>query len=577
VNRNTTGGGQATFNNLNIDSAGTKRLLVSSAGLAPDTSAFFTISPGPATRLAYLQQPGNGPAGSAISPPVVLQLRDAIGNDVPHAGDSVFISLSSGTGTLTGTTRQATNSDGNVSFSDLIINQGGVKTLTASGPGLTPLQSASFTLSTFTITATAGPNGTISPSGSVTVFPGADLSLTISPNTGYHVDSVIVDGASVGPVSGYTFTNVTANHTIRTVFAINQFTITATTGPNGAISPSGSVNANFGATQAFTITPNTGYHIDSVIVDGANQGAIASYTFSNVTANHTIRAVFAIDQFTITSTAGANGVISPEGPTVVDYGESQSYSIIPNTGYHIDSLIVDDVNQGQLASFTFTNVTANHTIRALFAINAFTITATAGPNGAISPSGSVNANFGGTQAFTITPNTGYHVDSLIVDGTNQGSLTTYTFTNITANHTILALFAPNAILVTVQTVPGGMQINVDNDPYTSPHTFSWIGSQSHSISVADIIAGGAGRQFAWSSWSDSGTRSHFVTPLVNTTYTAAYTTQFFLTMNANTGVSVTPTSGWRDSASVVPIEATAAARYDFNSGRHRQRLQQLHR
>ena len=71
---------------------------------------------------------------------------------------------------------------------------------------------------TRTITASAGTGGTITPSGSVTVSGGADQSFVITPTSGYLVRDVLVDGASVGAVSSYTFTNVTGNHTIAATF-----------------------------------------------------------------------------------------------------------------------------------------------------------------------------------------------------------------------------------------------------------------------------------------------------------------------------------------------------------------------
>ncbi|MBI1806535.1 MAG: hypothetical protein HYR76_05730, partial [Ignavibacteria bacterium] len=70
----------------------------------------------------------------------------------------------------------------------------------------------------------------------------------------------------VGVVPTYTFTNVTANHTITAKFAINMYTITATAGGNGTISPSGAVSVNHGSSQSFTITPSTGYHVSDVVV-----------------------------------------------------------------------------------------------------------------------------------------------------------------------------------------------------------------------------------------------------------------------------------------------------------------------
>lgn len=72
---------------------------------------------------------------------------------------------------------------------------------------------------TYRITATAGPNGTISPKGSIAVEKGKDQLFTITPSAGYRIEDVLVDGNSVGAVSSYTFTNVTANRTITATFA----------------------------------------------------------------------------------------------------------------------------------------------------------------------------------------------------------------------------------------------------------------------------------------------------------------------------------------------------------------------
>jgi len=74
---------------------------------------------------------------------------------------------------------------------------------------------------TYIITASAGPHGSISPSGNVTVNQGSDQSFTITSNTGYQMDDVLVDGSSVGAVSSYTFTNVTEDHTISAIFSLS--------------------------------------------------------------------------------------------------------------------------------------------------------------------------------------------------------------------------------------------------------------------------------------------------------------------------------------------------------------------
>ncbi len=92
-------------------------------------------------------------------------------------------------------------------------------TLSASGTRNYNLQ-ASITYNT--ITASAGTGGSISPSGAVNVAPGSSQSFTITPNAGYYIADVQVDGSSVGALSSYDFTNVNAPHAITASYAITQ-------------------------------------------------------------------------------------------------------------------------------------------------------------------------------------------------------------------------------------------------------------------------------------------------------------------------------------------------------------------
>ena len=315
-----------------------------------------------------------------------------------------------------------------------------------------------YTINTYTITATAGANGTITPE-EATVNYGASQEFTITANEGYRIVSVMVDeteNVTEQLVDGvYTFVNVTANHTIAATFeAIPTYTITATANEGGSITPAEATVVE-GGNAEFTIVANDGFRIVSVMVDETEnvtaQLVDGVYTFVNVTANHTIAATFeAIPTYTITATAGEGGSINPAEVTVVEGGNA-SFTIEVATGYHIVSVIVDATTENEVdvttelvnGVYTFTNVTANHTINATFAINTYVITATAGENGAITPNGEVNVNYGATQAFTIEANGGYRIMSVLVDGAEAISELVdgvYTFTNVTANHTIAATF-----------------------------------------------------------------------------------------------------------------------------------------
>src|SRR5437899_11157358 len=90
------------------------------------------------------------------------------------------------------------------------------------------------------------------------------------------------------PLSIHTRRSSDLDHTIEATFAITQHTIAASAGANGSITPSGSVAVNDGDSQSFTIAADAHYHILDVKVDGVSVGAVASYNFSDVVADHTV-------------------------------------------------------------------------------------------------------------------------------------------------------------------------------------------------------------------------------------------------------------------------------------------------
>ncbi len=163
------------------------------------------------------------------------------------------------------------------------------------------------------------------------------------------------------------------------VYALGTtYTVTVIQGANGVIAP-GTTTVAQGGSQAFSITPNIGYHVLDVTVNGSSVGAVTSYTVSNVTGDTTISASFAINTYTITVTQGANGDIAP-GTTVVAQGGSADFFATPNADYYIASITVDGspvtVFSPTGQPFHFSNVQANHTITATYAINANTFTFT---------------------------------------------------------------------------------------------------------------------------------------------------------------------------------------------------------
>ena len=163
------------------------------------------------------------------------------------------------------------------------------------------------------VTVNSAPTVSIAPVGPVTLDAGQAQTFTASASGGtgtltyqwYLNDSIVgVDSStyifseSAGSFSvTCTVTDsasvpVSAASNVVSV-TVNQLTITVTQGANGVIAP-GTTSINYGGSQTFTITPNIGYYIASLTVDGSPATATSSYTFSNVQASNTISATFAL-------------------------------------------------------------------------------------------------------------------------------------------------------------------------------------------------------------------------------------------------------------------------------------------
>jgi uncharacterized membrane protein len=293
---------------------------------------------------------------------------------------------------------------------------------------------------------------------------GAAIELTATPAEGYVFTNWTGD---ITVTENPATVNMDANRDVTANFAFNAYTINVTVNLGGIITPSGSVTVNPGANQTFTITPNEGYHVADVKVDGVSVGAVTTYTFDNLNANHTIEVSFAVDQYTLIATAGPDGTIIPSGPMIVDHGGSLTFTMTPNAGYRISDVKVDGVSVGAVTTYTFSSVTSAHTIEASFVINQHTITAAVGSNGAITPSGSVAVDHGASQTFIITPDTGYRISDVEVDGVMLGVTRSYTFDNVTSDHTIRTTFKE------IQVISLPFSDNFEDDPVGTQPNLPW--------------------------------------------------------------------------------------------------------
>jgi hypothetical protein len=189
------------------------------------------------------------------------------------------------------------------------------------------IQTASFSINTYTLTVNAAHGSVGKNPDQPSYNHGTSVQLTPNADLGYHFGSWSGDIPTGDESDNPLTVTMIQNRTITAAFIPNPapttYTIIATAGPHGAISPSGTLTFDEGESPTFTITPALHYHIDSVFVDSVFTGVSPTYTFSNIDTNHTIHAVFAIDEFTLTVTIAGTGTVTkvPDQP-VYEYGTS---------------------------------------------------------------------------------------------------------------------------------------------------------------------------------------------------------------------------------------------------------------
>ncbi|MCX8474037.1 MAG: hypothetical protein ORN85_10370, partial [Sediminibacterium sp.] len=299
------------------------------------------------------------------------------------------------------------------------------------------------TLPRYTIT-TSVLNGQITPTQQVD--SGSTIRITYSPANANFIDSVIINYSVVSDSNrSYTFRNVSSNQTIFIKF-IPVYYISISNNIGGTINGISSSNRTdtvvgtyYYNYTTYNITTQLGYKIDSVFVDGLNQGAINSYTFNNINSNKSLRVVFKqIPIYTITTNA-VNGQISQS--MQVDSGSSFTVAFSPNSKFRIDSFFVNGrlINNFNGNYYTFRNISGDSNIRVVYKV--YYDVSTFISNGQIGASSQVDSN--SSRTINYTCNRGYKIDSIAINGIvkfrylqNKPNYGSYTFNNIRGDSSI---------------------------------------------------------------------------------------------------------------------------------------------
>jgi hypothetical protein len=226
------------------------------------------------------------------------------------------------------------------------------------------------------------------------------------------------------------------NTTLSKEITLNcSHTISANTGEGGDITPAGDIAVSDGANKSFLIKASDGYMIDSVLVDGENKGALTSYEFINVTANHAILAKFKQVKFKVTAVIASSSdaiafketggeITSPEiFPIEIDDNGSATIQFASSKYWELES-ITDNTEEKTFnptdKSYTVNNIHEDHNIEIAFRRNPFLVQTKIIPdekgnsNGVIAPTGLVELQSESNATFKVTASEGYLINQIKV-------------------------------------------------------------------------------------------------------------------------------------------------------------------
>jgi uncharacterized repeat protein (TIGR02543 family)/flagellin-like protein len=331
-----------------------------------------------------------------------------------------------------------------------------------------------------------------------------------------------------------------------------QYQIVVTQTANGLINP-GTNSYAAGLTPNFTITPASGFIIESITVNGINSISVTSpsgqsYQFSALSADGSITATYTAitsTTYTITPLVLDHGTITPNTPQTVNDGDTPTFTITAASGYQIQNVLVDgsSVSGGQglpTYDYTFPPVHSSHSLSATFSAIPYIISSSVNPSSAAGTvSRDKNEPYTNNDVVTLTPNAnpGYTFDHWSGDGV-AGSGNTRVVT-VTGNMAVTAYFTQNQYTLTLNYAGTGSG-TVSLNPASGPYTHGTVVTLTANPNAPNSDFAG------WSGGLTGTANPNTLTMYGSTTVTATFnlkTVQLTLAMNPTVGGSIVASPG----------------------------------
>lgn len=338
-----------------------------------------------------------------------------------------------------------------------------------------------FVPNTILMFVAAGPNGTVSPSGSQTMTVGQSYEFVATPSAEYQFDHWDLNGTNISTTSVLSVIAASTmnGETLTAFFVQTQITLNIVAGANGNVSPIGAQILNIGSSYSFAALPSPGYQFGHWDLGGANQGSTNPISLVALLAmdKMVLTAIFTVvppQQITLNIATDGQGTVNlANGAHTFNVGDSVVFTAIAAAQYAFNHWTLGvAIYQVNPLSLKITSAMDGETLMAVFIETTVTINVVAGSNGSVIPTGSAQLNIGQAYLFAATPNEGYSFDHWDLNGLNKGSSNPFTLT-ATADlngQVLTALFTvlpPQTITFTLASSAGG-----STDVAPGAHTFN---------------------------------------------------------------------------------------------------------
>lgn len=328
---------------------------------------------------------------------------------------------------------------------------------------------ANETANTLTVTATSNQDSNYKGSATVTInkskcnigiqtFPsnggsvagagsynnGDLVTLVANPANGFSFDGWYENNNKITSDLRYTFT-AGSSRTVNAKFIQNSVRINTKKNIDQAGTITGSQTLMYGGNYTIIAKANAGYKFVGWYEGNNLVTNSETYTMNGITSKRELTAVFQQIEFKILLNVTPQNGGKVTGGGTYKVGTDVALNATPANGFNFAGWICNNQTISTSPSITINKIDKDYSITAIFAPKkideqTFTISASAGNGGIISPAGSIPAIGGKSMVFSISANKNYKISDVKVDGVSQGAISTYTFYSIDKNHSIVASF-----------------------------------------------------------------------------------------------------------------------------------------